>query len=91
VLKQLVPIRTFAEWGEAQPGYLEADLVAHCGDNVSGSYWQTLTLTDVATGWTECLALLYRDQTTVLQAIRQAETQLPFALLGLDTDNGSEF
>lgn len=90
-LKQQVPIRTFSEWEGAQPGYLEADLVAHCGGDVSGSYLHTLVLTDVVSGWTECLALLFRDQQLVLQAVRQARAQLPVPLLALDTDNGSEF
>lgn len=90
-LKQQVPIRTFSEWEGAQPGYMEADLVAHCGGDVSGSYLHTLVLTDVITGWTECLALLFRDQQMVLQAVRQARGQLPVPLLALDTDNGSEF
>lgn len=90
-LKQQVPVRTFSEWEGAQPGYMEADLVAHCGGDVSGSYLHTLVLTDVVTGWTECLALLFRDQQMVLQAVRQARAQLPVPLLALDTDNGSEF
>jgi hypothetical protein len=90
-LKQQVPIRTFAEWSGAVPGFVEADLVFHCGGDVSGSHLHTLTLTDVVTGWTECLVLLFRDQRLVLQAIGQAEAQLPFPLLAIDTDNGREF
>jgi hypothetical protein len=54
LLKQQIPIRTFEEWNETQPGFLEADLVAHCGTDIEGGYVFTLTLTDVATGWTEC-------------------------------------
>jgi hypothetical protein len=91
LLKQHIPIRTFSEWDDQRPGFVEADLVAHCGDNVGGSYLNTLTMVDVATGWTECMALLFRDQEIVLPAIQQAAQQLPFPLLGLDTDNGSEF
>ena len=91
LLKHQIPIRTFSEWDDHRPGFIEADLVAHCGDHVGGSYLNTLTMVDVATGWTECLALLFRDQETVLPAIHQAAQQLPFALLGLDTDNGTEF
>ena len=90
-LKQHVPIRTFSEWRGARSGYMEADLVSHCGGEVRGSYLHTLVLTDVVTGWTECLALLFRDQQIVLQAIHQAREQLPVPLLALDTDNGSEF
>jgi hypothetical protein len=91
LLKQQIPIRTFEEWNETQPGFLEADLVAHCGTTIEGGYLYTLTLTDVATGWTECLALLYRSQETVLAAIQQGRTLFPFPILGIDTDNGGEF
>jgi hypothetical protein len=91
LLKQQIPIRTFQEWNETQPGFLEADLVAHCGNDIEGGYLYTLTLTDVATGWTECLPLLYRSQETVLAALRQARLLFPFPILGVDTDNGGEF
>ncbi len=91
LLKQQIPIRTFEEWDEARPGFLEADLVAHCGTDVRRGYLYTLTLTDIATRWTECLPLLYRSQETVLAAIRQARLLFPFPILGIDTDNGGEF
>src|SRR5258706_2843599 len=67
LLKQQIPIRTFEEWKETRPGFLEADLVAHCGADIEGGYVYTLTLTDVATGWTECLPLLHRSQEAVLR------------------------
>jgi hypothetical protein len=70
---------------------MEADLVAHCGTSVNGTFLNTLVLTDIATGWTECLPLLYRSQEEVLQALGRARRLLPFPLLGLDTDNGTEF
>jgi hypothetical protein len=91
LLKQQIPIRTFQEWNEARPGFVEADLVAHCGTDIEGGYLYTLTLTDVATGWTECLPLLYRSQETVLTAFQRARTLFPFPILGIDTDNGGEF
>jgi hypothetical protein len=91
LLKQQVSIRTFSDWADVQPGYVEADLVAHCGTNVSGSFLHTLTMTDVVTGWTECQALLFRGQEPVVRAISQLAEQMPMTLLGLDTDNGSEF
>jgi hypothetical protein len=91
LLKQQIPVRTFAEWDDARPGFCEADLVAHCGGNTTGIFLYTLTLTDVTTGWTECLALPHRGQDAVVQALGHARRLLPFALLGLDTDNGSEF
>ncbi len=89
LLKQ--QIRTFEEWKETRPGFLEADLVAHCGADIEGGYVYTLTLTDVATGWTECLPLLHRSQEAVLAALRRARTLFPFPILGIDTDNGGEF
>src|SRR3989440_1371334 len=91
LLKQQIPIRSFEEWKETRPGFLEADLVAHCGTDIEGGYLYTLTLTDVATGWTECLPLLYRSQETVLAAFQRARTLFPFPILGIDTDNGGEF
>src|SRR5438105_585660 len=91
LLKQQIPIRTFEEWKETRPGFLEAALVAHCGADIEGCYLYTLTLTDVATGWTECLPLLYRSQEAVLAALQRARTLFPFPILGIDTDNGGEF
>lgn len=91
LLKNQIPIRTFAQWDDHRPGFLEADLVAHCGGNVFGGYLYTLTLTDIATGWTECLPLLNRSPETVLAVLQRARSLLPFPLLGLDTDNGGEF
>jgi hypothetical protein len=91
LLKQQIPIRTFEAWNETQPGFLEADLVAHCGTDIEGGYLYTLTLTDVATGWTECLPLLCRSQETVLAAFQRARTLFPFPILGIDTDTGGEF
>ena len=91
LLKSQIPVRTFADWNEVTPGFMEADLVAHCGDNASGSFLYTLTLTDIATGWTECVGLLHRTEADVTGALRQVRQALPFPLLGLDTDNGGEF
>jgi hypothetical protein len=91
LLKQQIPIRTFTEWEETRPGFLEVDLVAHCGTDIEGGYLYTLTLTDVATGWTECLPLLYRNRETVLAALQRARTLFPFPIRGIATDNGGEF
>jgi hypothetical protein len=91
LLKHQIPIRTFQDWNETQPGFLERDLVAHCGIQAEGGYLYTLTLTDIATGWTECLPLLYRSRETVLAAFQRARTLFPFPILGIDTDNGGEF
>lgn len=91
LLKQAIPVRTWAEWDDAQPGFLELDLVSHCGDTTEGQYLNTLTATDIATGWTECLALARKTQQEVSQAILELRQRLPFPLLGIDSDNGSEF
>jgi hypothetical protein len=91
ILKGQIPIRTFAEWDEARPGFLEVDLVAHDGGNTHGTYCHTLTLTDVATGWTEVRAVLNKAQRWVHEALVEVADGLPFPLLGLDSDNGSEF
>ena len=81
LLKQQIPIRTFQEWNEAQPGFLETDLVAYCGTDIKGGYLYTLTLTDIATGWNECLPLLNRSQETVLAALQQARLLFPFPMM----------
>lgn len=91
LLKKAIPIRTFADWDDARPGFVEVDLVAHCGESVEGQFLNTLTTTDVSTGWTECVAVLHRSQHLVFTAIQAMRQRLPFPLLGLDSDNGGEF
>jgi hypothetical protein len=91
LLKCQIPIRTFADWDVSRPGFMEVDLVAHCGTTTAGEYLHTLVLTDIHTAWTECVALLNRSQETVTAAIAAVRQRLPFPLLGLDSDNGSEF
>ena len=91
LLKQAIPIRTFTPWEDERPGFLEIDLVAHCGTTTEGIYLNTLTCTDLATGWTECEGLPNKTQAAVSQAIIELRQKLPFRLLGLDSDNGSEF
>ncbi|HBO33580.1 MAG TPA: transposase, partial [Anaerolineaceae bacterium] len=91
LLKKAIPVRTFTPWEDEYPGFLEIDLVAHCGLTTEGTYLNTLTATDLATGWTECLALPNKTQAAVSQAISELRQNLPFPLLGLDSDNGSEF
>ncbi len=90
-VQQNVPVRTFAEWEEPLPGDMEADLVSHGGESAAGSFVHTLTLTDVASGWTECVALVVRDGALVAAALEQLRTTMPFPLRGFDTDNGGEF
>jgi hypothetical protein len=91
LLKKAIPVRTYTVWDEDQPGFLEIDLVAHCGQTTEGSYVNTLTCVDLSTGWIECLAVRQRTQQAVFEAIQTMRTHLPFPLLGIDSDNGSEF
>ena len=91
LLKKAIPVRTFTPWDEDQPGFLEIDLVAHCGGSVEGQFINTLTCVDLSTGWIECLAVHHRSQQAVFEAIQTMRTYLPFLLLGLDSDNGNEF
>jgi len=90
-LKALVPIRTFGEWRDVQPGSLQADLVFHCGEQVAGFHLTTLVTIDVATGWTECQAVWGKGQQRVGSAIHQVRANLPMPLRELHTDNGGEF
>jgi hypothetical protein len=84
-------VRTFSDWGDPPPGFVEANLVAHSGPIASGAFLQTLVLTDVATGWTECAPLLVREQTLLVGVLTQLRALLPFPLLGLDVDNDTVF
>jgi len=91
LLKHQVPIRIFTDWDDQKPGFLEIDLVAHCGEVLSGEYINTLDATDVATHWTECAAFMGRSRWFATQAIEQIEKRLPFPLLGIDSDNDAVF
>lgn len=90
-LRRRVPVRTFADWDDPPPGYLEIDLVAHGGGLAEGSFVHTLVLTDIASGWTECVALVMREQSLVVEAITRIRQEMPFAVRGLDSDNDSVF
>ena len=91
ILRRQIPIRTFSEWDDHRPGFCEVDLVAHDGGDPRGEFCQTLTLTCVATGWTETRALPNKAQRWVHDALVDICLTLPFPLLGLDSDNGAEF
>jgi hypothetical protein len=91
LLKANIPVKLFTPWDEEKPGFVEIDLVAHCGESVDGIYLNTLTATDIATGWTECFGLANKTQAAVSEAIVELRERLPFRLLGIDSDNGSEF
>jgi hypothetical protein len=91
LLKHQIPIRTFAQWDEKKSGFVEIDLVGHDGGDPSGEFAYTLNVTDVATGWTEAQAVKNKAQCWVFEALTDIRQRLPFALLGIDSDNGSEF
>ena len=90
-VRRSLPVRTFADWGDPPPGFVEADLVAHSGPTAQGSFVQTLVLTNIASGWTECVPLLVREQRLLTEVLTKVRKLLPFALLGFDTDNDSVF
>jgi len=90
-VRRAVPVRTFADWKDPVPGFVEVDLVAHGGTSVSGSFVQTLVLTDIATGWTECVPIVMREAGLVIEAIARARTLFPFPLCSVDFDNDSAF
>lgn len=91
LLKQAIPIRTFADWDDSRPGFLEVDLVAHCAESTEGFHLWTLNSVDIATGWSECVAVWGKGQERVGGGIDAIKRRLPFPLLGLDSDNGGEF
>jgi len=90
-IRREVPIRTFNDWNSPPPGFCEVDMVAHGGTSVAGSFIQTLTMVDIATGWTECLPLLTRDGSLVVEAMKHAQSLFPWLLRGVDFDNDSAF
>jgi len=91
LLKQAIPIRTWADWDDAKPGYLTIDLAAHCGESTEGEYLATLDCVDVCSGWCECIVPANRGEQAVLTALEQVRDRLPMPLLGVDSDNGGEF
>ena len=91
LLKKQVPVRTYTPWDEEAPGFLEIDTVAHCGTTTEGEYICTLSTTDLATGWTECQAVMGKTHRAVHGALQEIRDRLPFPLLGIDFDNGAEF
>ena len=86
-----IPVRTYNGWNWPPPGFLEIDLVAHCGGTLSGSFIHSLVATDICTGWTEAVPLLAREQSLVVEGLEAIAWQLPFPVLGIDSDNDSVF
>lgn len=91
-IRRSIPVHTFADWRDPVPGFFEIDMVEHCGGpKTDGDYVHTLTLTDIASGWTECVAMRMRDQMLVIEAFEKVTADLPFEMLGIDSDNDSTF
>lgn len=91
LLKHQIPIKTWADWDNTKPGFLEIDSVHHCGTSLFGEYLFTLDTIDVATGWNECQAHMGKSEMCTVDALEMIRTRLPFKLLGIDFDNGGEF
>jgi hypothetical protein len=91
-IRRSIPVRTFADWRDPPPGFFEIDMVEHCGGSkTDGEFVHTLTLTDIASGWTECVAMRRRNQMLIIEAFDKVAAELPFAMLGIDSDNDSAF
>jgi hypothetical protein len=91
LLKHQIAVKTFAEWDDSRPGFLQVDLVAHCGAATGGEYLNTLNMTDVATGWSVATAFMGRSDRFCAAAVDEVTPSLPFPVLGIDSDNGGEF
>ena len=90
-MSKRIPVRTYNDWNRPPPGFLEIDLVAHCGGSLSGSFVHSLVATDICTGWTEAVPLLAREQFLVVEGLEAIGQQLPFPVRGIDSDNDSVF
>ena len=86
-----IPVRTYGDWGRPPPGFLEIDLVAHCGGSLSGSFIHSVVATDICTGWTEAVPLMAREQSLVALGLEAIGRQIPFPVRGIDSDNDSAF
>jgi hypothetical protein len=91
LLRSQIPVRTWTDWDDARPGFVEIDLVSHDGGNPIGPFAFTLTVTDIATGWTENRSVPSKEAKCVLAALADIANKMPFPILGVDSDNGSEF
>lgn len=91
-IRRSIPVRTFSDWRDPPPGFFEVDMVEHCGGaKTDGDFVHSLVLTDIASGWTECIAMPVRNQSLVVEGMAIAAAEVPFAMLGVDTDNDSAF
>lgn len=84
-IRRSIPVRTFADWRDPAPGFLEVDMVEHCGGpKTDGDFVHSLVLTDIASGWTECVAMPVRNQSLVVEGLIKAASDLPFPMLGVE-------
>ena len=91
-IRRSIPVRTFSDWRDPPPGFFEVDMVEHCGGpKTDGNFVHSLVLTDIASGWTECVAMPVRNQLLVVQGMTKVASDLLFPMLGVDTDNDSAF
>ncbi|MFM0069227.1 integrase catalytic domain-containing protein, partial [Paraburkholderia aspalathi] len=91
-IRRSISVRTFADWRDPPPGFFEIDMVEHCGvSKTDGEFVHTLTLTDIASGWTECVAMRTRNQMLVIEAFEKVAADLPFSMPGVDSDNDTAF
>src|SRR3989338_6327483 len=90
LLKSSVPIR-ITNWDTRDIGFMEMDTVAHCGEVLSGEFIYSLDMVEIATGWSEQVAVMGKGEAGIVRAIEQIQQGLPFTLQGLDSDTGSEF
>jgi len=90
-VRAAIAVKTFSEWDDVAPGSIEVDFVAHCGGNLSGSFIHSLVATDVCSGWTECVPILVREQSLVVESLELLRNRFPFPVRGMNTDNDSSF
>ncbi len=91
-IRRSIPVRTFADWRDPPPGFFEVDMVEHCGGpKANGDFVHSLVMTDIASGWTECVAMPVRNQSLVVEGMTKVASDLPIPMLGVDTDNDSAF
>ena len=86
-----IPIKTFADWNDPSPGFLEIDFVVHGGGSMAGEYLHSLVATDVCSGWVEAMPLLAREQSLVIEGLDRIRDQLPVTTRGIDSDNDGAF
>lgn len=91
LLKDSIPMRTWAEWDEATPGFVEIDPVAQEGEILKGKFYFILDITGITTGWTETVSVKNTAQKWVFASLKTVTAKSKFPILGIDSDNGSEF